>query len=226
MKTSRLCTLAATLAILLLASGCARKADPSALPAAKVPEAPARAVQAVPETAPLTPGDFMFIRQKDGLKIPIAGRNAGPGLEKALGPAEKREVHVGHRDSIAHGARDFNEVDAWYPGLWIHYVDDVEDGIWWITVTGPGYVTPRGIGIGSTEAELKAVYGSALRADWGPKKERPLLHRGMVPYYMTYGSLLFADEFAIESFINKEAFIVLKLDKEDRVTVMEIVRPL
>ena len=67
MRNSRLCALAATLAILLLSLGCARKADTAALPAAKVPETSAKVVQAVQEAAPLSPGDFMFIRQKDGL---------------------------------------------------------------------------------------------------------------------------------------------------------------
>ena len=227
MNATRFFALAATLAILLLSSGCARKADPAALPAAKVPEAPAQAVPAVPEAAPLTPGDFMFIRQKDGLKIPIAGRNSGPQLLTALGKPDRMEITTGKADSERFGARTTRHVDAWFPGLWINYEEDPGGGVWWLTVTGKGYVTPRGIGIGSTEAELKAAYGSALRTDWGPKKERPLLHRGMVPYYMTYGFELFAEEFALEeSLFSKDVLMVINLDKEDRVTVMEIVRPL
>jgi len=136
-------------------------------------------------------------------------------------------VRVAHHDSKAYGSRDIESVDAWFPGLWIYYRDAVEEGIWWITVTGPGYVTPRGIGIGSTEAELKAAYGSALRADWGPKREQPLLHEDIVPYYMTYGFKLFAEEFALEGpLFGKDVSMHFLLDKEDRVTVMEIVRPL
>lgn len=45
---------------------------------------------AVQTVAPLTPGDFMFIRQRD----------ADFGKRMAKG------------------------VDAWYPGLWIYYIDD------------------------------------------------------------------------------------------------------
>ena len=182
----------------------------------------------VQTVAPLTPGDFMVIRQRDGVHIPIAGQNAGPKLLEKLGKPEKIESRSYEMDTADFGKRMAKGVDAWYPGLWIDFVDDPGNGIWWITVTGEGYITPRGIGIGATEAELKAAYGETLQQD-GYKNIEAQDYGGLVKYYQAYDLKLAADEFVVEGegvLFGKEVWMSFLLDKQDRINLIEIVRPI
>lgn len=155
--------------------------------------------------------------------------NAGPKLLEKLGKPEKIESKSYEMDTADFGKRMAKDVDAWYPGLWVYYIDDPGNGIWWITVTGEGYVTPRGIGIGTMEAELKAAYGENLQQDWGYKNIEAPDYGGLVKYYQAYDLKLAADEFVIEGegvLFGKEVWMSFLLDKQDRVNLMEIVRPI